>query len=598
MRTAVKKFRFFLQKTVFALCLFAAGGRVFSAEAKKWTLAAEAFTFTQKNAETPALKAAASAIPSIMLEQITKNMNRMPRAQEQLDRKLYELQKERLSLFLQLSNEVRTRDSIFLNGYSKRKTAYEIKKQNAKIADIQKKIDENLKAAAEQEVYFEAQIQADIERQKRLEEGDVVNDEQKKENALIVLFKDLTKKRKTQEPVLEQVVIYQNDFSKLFEVAEETRKNGYASFEFEKSCVDGGIQGLLTGKITVYGTYLSAAVTLYEYPGAREIGHATEVGGIDEISFLARRLASSLIPKISDSMPVELRVSVKPEDAAAKAVLTVDDSVFRSIPETLTFGSGVHTLSFEAEGYASASTSYSFTGNRRFSVEIEMREKKDGVFTLALKKDFAGDLFADGELAATLKAEERFASIKINDGNILGRFISEDGSGADYFIKDSLVEDGAKLVLNAKPFDRSKYIEKRRKWMYSSYSALIVSLIPTFYCYGNYFSSASAYNKRYDFSYDEAVKWQTAYNVTSGISIACGVFFTYELTRYLLAANTVLPAEAKKMNPRREAKIRAQEEKVRALAENADSEKKENTEELNTEESEISAPEKTEAAGD
>jgi len=31
----VKKFRFFLQKTVFALCLFAAGGRVFSAEAKK-----------------------------------------------------------------------------------------------------------------------------------------------------------------------------------------------------------------------------------------------------------------------------------------------------------------------------------------------------------------------------------------------------------------------------------------------------------------------------------------------------------------------------------------------------------------------------------
>ena len=337
---------------------------------------------------------------------------------------------------------------------------------------------------------------------------------------------------------------------------------------------------------------------MYEYPGAREIGHAAEVGGIDEISFLARRLASSLIPKISDSMPVELRVSVKPEDAAAKAVLTVDDSVFRSIPETLTFGSGVHTLSFEAEGYASASTSYSFTGNRRFSVEIEMREKKDGVFTLALKKDFAGDLFADGELAATLKAEERFASIKINDGNILGRFISEDGSGADYFIKDSLVEDGAKLVLNAKPFDRSKYIEKRRKWMYSSYSALIVSLIPTFYCYGNYFSSASAYNKRYDFSYDEAVKWQTAYNVTSGISIACGVFFTYELTRYLLAANTVLPAEAKKMNPRREAKIRAQEEKARALAENADSEKKENTEELNTEESEISAPEKTEAAGD
>ena len=36
------------------------------------------------------------------------------------------------------------------------------------------------------------------------------------------------------------------------------------------------------------------------------------------------------------------------------------------------------------------------------------------------------------------------------------------------------------------------------------------------------------------------------------------------MTRYLLAANTVLPAEAKKMSPRREAKIRAQEEKAHA----------------------------------
>ena len=466
------------------------------------------------------------------------------------------------------------------------------------IADIQKKIGANLKSAFEEESFFDVQIAADLERQKRLDEGDVVSEERKKENIFILLFKDLAKKRKVQEPVLEEVVIYQNDFSKLFAAPEETRAKGYASFEFEKSCVDGGIQGLITGKITVYGSYLSAAVTLYEYPGAREIGHATDVGGVDEIGFIAKRLASSLIPKISDSMPIEIQVSVKPDDAAAKTVLTVDDSVYRSIPETLVLGSGVHTLGFEAEGYMSASTSYSFTGNRRFSVEIEMREKKDGAFTLALKKDFSGDLFADGELAASFKSDERFTSIKINDGNILGRFISEDGTGADYFIKDSLVEDGAKLVLNANPFDRNAYIEKRRKLMYSSYSALIVSLIPTFYCYGNYFSAASAYNKRYDYSYEDAAKWQTASNVTTGISIACGAFFAYELTRYLLAANTVLPAEAKKMSPRREAKIRAKEEKARALAENADSEKKENTEELNTEESEISAPEKAEAAGD
>ncbi|MDY5046748.1 MAG: hypothetical protein SPE87_03250, partial [Treponema porcinum] len=97
-------------------------------------------------------------------------------------------------------------------------------------------------------------------------------------------------------------------------------------------------------------------------------------------------------------------------------------------------------------------------------------------------------------------------------------------------------------------------------WMYRSYSLLIVSLLPTFYCYGNSFAASSAYNDGYGVSYDEAKKWETARNVTAGISIGCGVLFVVELVRYLRAANSVLPAEAKKMSTKELTKIRAREQ--------------------------------------
>ena len=42
-----------------------------------------------------------------------------------------------------------------------------------------------------------------------------------------------------------------------------------------------------------------------------------------------------------------------------------------------------------------------------------------------------------------------------------------------------------------------------------------------------------------------AEKWQTATNVTRFITIGCGVFWGYELVRYLIAANSVLPQNAR-----------------------------------------------------
>ena len=80
--------------------------------------------------------------------------------------------------------------------------------------------------------------------------------------------------------------------------------------------------------------------------------------------------------------------------------------------------------------------------------------------------------------------------------------------------------------------------------MYASYSLFMVSLIPTFYTYGNYNNYINLY-KNYQIDYETAKKWQDATNVTRIISISCGVLWGYELVRYLIAANSVLPQTAR-----------------------------------------------------
>ena len=91
--------------------------------------------------------------------------------------------------------------------------------------------------------------------------------------------------------------------------------------------------------------------------------------------------------------------------------------------------------------------------------------------------------------------------------------------------------------------DRMAYIDKRRKIMYGTYSIFIMSLIPTFYTYGNYQNYVNLY-KNYQTDSETAHKWQTATNITRFISIGCGVLWCYELVRYLIAANSVLPQNA------------------------------------------------------
>ena len=79
------------------------------------------------------------------------------------------------------------------------------------------------------------QIEADELRKKQIDEGQVV-DEQKGKNKFAELFKEMAK-NSSDAPVIENVVLYQNDFNKFFDAGEEKRSQGYSSYAFEKACL-------------------------------------------------------------------------------------------------------------------------------------------------------------------------------------------------------------------------------------------------------------------------------------------------------------------------------------------------------------------------
>lgn len=528
---------------------------------KNWTLGAESFSLSQKDILSQSSISYAKMFPSLILEQMAENLSRMPRSQEQLDRVLYDLQKERLSLFLQLSKEVKTRDSLVLESYSSRKLKSKTKEIEIKIKDIEDKIDENLHLVAKEKERKRENIIQDEQRSERLENGSIVDDSKMKKNNFRTFFKDFTNQQ-NDSPIIESVALYKNDFTQLFDVGIEAKSSGYKSYLFEKACVDAGIQGLITGNITIYGNYVSVAVTLYQYPGGRVIANVVDVGITGELKNLVISIASQLTPKIADSMPVELNFEILPKEAQENAIITIDDVVYSDNFDKIVIPSGVHTIVFSSDGFSSESTSYSFTGNRLFNISVNMKEDNPGEVVIGIKKAFSGNIFANGLFYGSMGPENRFSNIYINNHQILGHFVSEDGESCDFLIRSKYLVDGQNLILNIKPFNRSNHIEKRRVWMYRSYSLLIVSLMPTFYCYGNYIATGTAYNDNYGVSYEDANKWRTAYNVTAGISIGCGTLFLVELIRYLKAANTVLPSEVKKMSDKQLTKIKMSQQEV------------------------------------
>ena len=507
------------------MMLLCGGGLLFPlfSENGKWVIAAQKFTPDNGTIKDAVNDKTGELIPSDILEKLGYSVIRNVLPDEQFERTKYKLRTERQSLFLQLSAEYKKRDSLILSNSSDLKLKSALSDSQKKIKAIQKKIDKNL----------ETLKKASDDNERKLAEIASGKLENEKPDSELERYKKLFRNIFVRDESLiqqEQISFYNDDYTVLYNSKEE------------KTIVSAGINALVTGHFSKYGEYMSVYVDIYSYPGARKIGSASEIGSVQELELITNSIAMQIVPIITNSFPVELEVTIKPEEAAAGAVIYIDGDLQKTEYGKIIVESGIHNIQFISEGYKTAGTTYSFEGNKRYKIEVNFERPQTGFLQVGLKNPLEGEFLMNGERA--LHISNRKSQLSINGKEILGEFIAENGEIAFFYIPKKLVYDGSYVTINPKPMDRMAYIDKRRKIMYASYSVFVLSLIPTFYTYGNYVNYANMY-KNNQIDYKTAKSWENATNTTRFITIGCGLFWGYELVRYLMAANSVLPQNAK-----------------------------------------------------
>ena len=535
--------------TLILLCL------TFSLFADNWTLGIMEFSFKQKQNRGESTAKAAQVLPQLIVEQFSSENIRTIPQKERLDRRLKELQTERISLFLQLSKEYKTRDSLVLSTNSPRKLEKEIRKQMEKIRDIEIKINDNLDEAKKEidaaapKIDHDEAAHADIKNK---------NDKKALPGFPLKLPFFFFKHNEKDEIITENVVLYKGDSTALFAPSEKSSEAGFTSWDFEQEVTGAKINGLITGEITCYGDYCSVTTNLRIYPGGQIFGTVQEVGLLTDLMPLADSIARNLDSKIANALPIMIDFDISPKEIAKDTKIMIDGIVFSltktdgSFDNKIIKDSGIHHINIEAPGYENLTFTYSFTDDNMFFVHANLVPKVHGTAHIKLKKYRDGIFHTYGLNQAPVTKEEPSAKLDVNGKSVLGVFAvpkqsddDSDSSNIAFFrIPENQAFDGAYLLVNAKPFDRAANIDKRRRWMYTAYTALICSLPFTFYYKGE-FTAENFANSQGRGDYDRLRNLQNRSNICAGISAACGVWTAIELVRYLWAADRVLPAKTK-----------------------------------------------------
>lgn len=479
-------------------------------EKTSWVIGAVEFTYRQDFVQSEYEKAVLSAIPKLILEQLYGTKTRNVPDEEILNRKIHSLVKERLALFLELSKEQKTKDALVIQNLSE----YQFQKQTAvqekKIKEITQKIDDNL---ANQE-------------------------------KLMAEFNSEKPPLRREAPDTEDFSFYKSDSSELFKFSQKIEKIDYAAFDCSAEIINAKINGLVTGTVAVYGGYAAVSAEMFLYPGAVSTGVITEIGLISEPEKIAKNIAYRLVPKIENAIPCEIQISIKPESLKDIARVTIDSTVYNKIPDKLVLSNGVHNFSFECEGYRKESFSYGFGYEKKYLIEVEFFKQDLTETALVLKKAIAGNLFYNG-----LQAEDNVMSVKINNSGVLGYYYTDKGNTMFFMIPKNQVIDDKAVTANLKDYDIGADIEKKRRMMYISYSALICSLPFLFYSYSSYSTLYKGYVAgTSSISIDDIKKYQTMSYIGIGVSAGLGIWFVAELVAYLISANKALPVETRKSN--------------------------------------------------
>lgn len=522
-------------KILFLFFLFISSFAFSETLSNKWVIAAEQFEVNQINQNDKFLEGISKTIPQLILEKLDANIVRNIYPDEKFERKQYELKKERMSLFLQLSSLTKTRDSFVLYNYTENELKLKQREQDKKINDVKKKINENLEKLKESEAQFEEDVKNYNSKQNQSK-----NDFQK----FVDLFKHFFSS-KDDLYTTEDVAFYNNSFSNLYVRPAKLIGKPYESKEFELEMVNAKINTLLTGKINKVGDFYSITVDAYLYPGAKKIITVTDVGSANDFEMICTNIARSIIPVLSNAIPVEIVLNITNDDIKFDQIdFFIDDALQSNVSDQIIVQSGVHYIQFVCPGYKSISTSYYFEGNKKYKIDITFEKEDIKTLNIQSIKPVQGTFYANGTVGIQENEFSNKAKIKINDTLILGSFISSDGKQGFFYIPEKLVIENANLAVKLNLQNKGETVESRRKKMYWSYSLLTISLMPTLFTYGNLNSSINRYNNGKE-SLSTVKNWQTGFYVSAGISIGCGIFFVYELVRYLMAANQVVPNKAR-----------------------------------------------------
>lgn len=506
-----------LMEAVCSVSFYAAETDKSSDTKATWILAAIPFEFENVDLTAEFSKAIAEDIPSLILEQVSSQAIRVPSAREILNRNRDELRTERLALFLELSKAEKTRDSIVLQNVTEKKMKKLLEAQEAVISELHKKISENL--------------------QKNDRSGKNATDDILKEES----FFDAPKGPRDffasgQEPIS----IYNDDPSKLFTLPKDVSSTDYSGYAFENAVNSAKIKGLISGSIRAYGGYAAVTAELHLYPGGTLSATVTEVGLLSSPLQLARNLARSLMPQIANNPPVVLQIAVEPPEAFQKVVVGLDGIIFPSVPNSLVTDRGMHELSFEAEGFRNAYVSYSFSEKNSYKIDVSMIPENPKTVSIRLVNPVPGIFSSDAVNSFSLSPEDPETQISVDGRPVIGHFTSEHDISSFFYISEAMLAKNDSFEIDALDYDVGENIEKRRRKMYTAYSALIMSLPFSFYNYGTFVNKLNG-NASGIVDADEVERWRNRALVCVGISTSLGVVFAYQLVRYLFSTNAVLP---------------------------------------------------------
>ena len=503
--------------------------------AENWTLGATQFTVEESpfttEAEKSSLEIVSKQLPSLILDSLPMNLNRTVYPEEIFQRDLYKIEKDRQSLYTSLTNQIKTRDSLFLS-YS----GIELK---SKIDNAKKNIETSVK---------------------KIEES------KNAENELIKKFN--IDKKKTSK--IATVTLYQNDSTKLFEYANSKSKDKINS---------SSIHGFITGKIVPYGNYVKVESVLTLYPEGKILATVKEVGLISEVEFIAKSIMNQFLSSIINENLVQTDILIFPHEAGENAVVFIEDYVLRGKSVSTKFTPGQHSVRIESPGYETIYFSHNYLAGQNKTISINMKkvEEVESYFTVQGKNKSQFDLSSEIYLNSLFLGNNPI-SVLISDKTYIGEIVSnENQDNYSFFIlkngfnskslENQKTENGKNIVAlqvdipEAKE-NLSKRIDKSRKRMYWSYGGLLLSLPLYYFAKGNY--DLCEENSSVIAS-STVQTWKTASDITMYTSIGAGVNFLVNLILYLVDANKVVPktVEPKLINENEVDKLKSEIEETR-----------------------------------